>query len=120
MVPLSCLNSKMVIYDWLVQDIGPCGAFFLKETNGQNLLQKMEKQTTWVNASRVQTCKHNPHPHHFVVQLLRKHWKPLFIVHIYVITTSLQINQISSNFIINYKYKSKYVQVSFLIFHNYF
>jgi hypothetical protein len=55
MVPLSCLNSKIVIYDWLVQDIGPCGAFFIKETNGQNLLQKMEKRTTWVNASRVQT-----------------------------------------------------------------
>jgi hypothetical protein len=57
----------MITYDWLVQDIGPCGAILLKETNGQNLLQKMKKQTTWVNGSRVQTCKHNPHPHHFVV-----------------------------------------------------
>ncbi len=38
--------------------------------------------------------KHDLHPHPFMVWLLRKHWRALFIVHIFIIATSLQINRI--------------------------
>jgi hypothetical protein len=41
----------------------------------------------------------NPHPHPFVVSLLKKHWKVVFTIHICIITTSLQINQIPTKYI---------------------
>jgi hypothetical protein len=43
---------------------------------------------------KVQMWKHNPHPHPSVMNLLKKHWKVLFIIHICIIIISLQIKQI--------------------------
>ncbi len=39
----------------------------------------------------------------FVMWLLRKHWRALFIVHIYVIIASLKFNKIPKKYFKNYK-----------------
>ncbi len=61
----------------------------------------MFARASFVKERRVQMCKHNPHPqpHPFVVSLLKKRWKVLLTIHICIITTSLQINQIPTKYI---------------------
>jgi hypothetical protein len=46
----------------------------------------------------VQTCKHDPHPHSFVMWLLKKIKGLYSFDHIFVTIISLQINQISPKF----------------------
>jgi hypothetical protein len=53
----------------------------------------------WLFVIWVQMCKNDPHPHPFMVWLLNKHWRVLFIVHICIIIVSLKINQIPTNLI---------------------